>query len=212
MATTSQKPVLYYITNPMCAWCYGFTPTIRRLWGLWQGHLEVKVLFGNLQAFATEPLRQEEKERLALSWHRVQERTSLPFDYRFFTQKEYIYDTEPACRALLAIKLLRPTLTLEVLRAFHSAFYADGRDLTNLQVLINLVKLFGISENLFLTLFESDEIMAQMEEEFLQVEQMGATSYPSVYIQSTQGAELLMEGLGEFRELEERLLQRLRQT
>jgi len=201
--------MLLYITNPMCAWCYGFTPVVRRLRALWYGRLNVQVLFGDLHAHMTEPIQQQDKVNLAGSWHRVQEEAFLPFDYRFFTQRSFIYNTEPACRALLCVRLLRPVLALEVLRAFHSAFYADGLDLKDTAVLVHLVGLFGIKENLFLTLFESEEIMRQMEEEFDYINSIGATTFPSIYVQTGQGLEKILHGYVPLDELEQRLLQAL---
>ncbi|MFD2513530.1 DsbA family protein [Pontibacter locisalis] len=207
MVPVPNSPTLIYVTNPMCAWCYGFTAVVRRLRALWQGRLNVQVLLGDLNAYAEEPLLPEEKERLAVSWHRVQERTFLPFDYRFFKQSAFVYDTEPACRAILCVRLLRPVLTLEVLRALHSAFYVDGLDLKNTDVLVRIVSMFGISENLFLALFESDEIKQQLEDEFGYVDDMGATSFPSVFLVTEHGAEKLSHGFCELHELEQRLLQ-----
>lgn len=191
----------------MCAWCYGFTPIIRRLRALWRGRISVQVLFGDLQAHATEPLQHEQKEQVALSWHRVQERTYLPFDFRFFIQRSFVFNTEPACRAMLCVRLLRPVLTLEVLRAMHSAFFVDNQDLKDTEVLVRLVRLFGIPENLFLTLFESEEIAGQLEEEFAFVDSVGATTYPSTYLNTGGHLQRLSAGYVSLDELEQRLLQ-----
>ncbi|GAA4438390.1 DsbA family protein [Pontibacter saemangeumensis] len=209
MVYAPQSPTLLYVTNPMCAWCYGFTPVVRRLKALWHRRLQVQVLFGDLHAHATDSLERVDKDYLAGSWHHVQKQVNLPFDYRFFTKQNYVYNTEPACRALLCVRLLRPVLTLEVLRAFHSAFYADGLDLKDTAVLVHLVGLFGIRENLFLALFESEEIMGQMEEEFDYVDRIGATTFPSVYVQTGQGLEKIAQGYVPLDELEQRLLQTL---
>lgn len=206
MVYAPQSPTLIYITNPMCAWCYGFTPVVRRLRALWHRRLDVQVLFGDLHAHTIEPISREDKAFLAGSWHRVQEQTYMPFDYRFFTKPKFIYNTEPACRALLCVRLLRPVLTLEVLRAFHSAFYADGLDLKETAVLVHLVGLFGIRENLFLALFESEEIMQQMEEEFSYIDSIGADTFPSVYVQTGQRLEKIAQRYVPLYELEQRLL------
>lgn len=207
MVHVPHAPALIYVTNPMCPWCYGFTPVVRRLRALWHGRLQVQVLMGDMYAYATEPLKLEERNSLALSWHRIQENTFQPFDYRFFMQRDYVYNTEPACRALLCVRLLRPVLLLEVLRAFHSAFFADGFDLRDTAVLVRIVGLFGINENLFLALFESEEIMQQMEDEFNYVERLGATTFPSVLVQREQGVEKIAHGYIPLDELEQRLLQ-----
>ena len=209
MPVFPQNPKLLYVTDPMCAWCYGFTPVIRRLQALWRGRLSVEVVVGGLHPYATEPLLNEEKERLAVSWHLVQERTGLPFDYSFFLRQNFVYDTEPACRTLLAVRHLRPVLVLEVLRALHSAFYAEGRDIADPEELIRITGMFGIPENLFLTLYEAEEIKRQTEEEFQFAERIGATSLPSLYLQEAYGPELIARGYCDLDELEGRLIERL---
>ncbi|WP_347158964.1 DsbA family protein [Pontibacter chitinilyticus] len=212
MAYLPDNLTLIYITNPMCTWCYGMTPVLRRLRALWHKRLNVQVLLGDLQAPATEPLLPEQKQQMALLWHRVQERTYLPFDYRFFLQKNCVFNTEPACQALLCIRLLRPVLTLEVLRAMHSAFFADGLDLANTGVLVRIARLFGITENLFLALFESDEITEQLKNEFEYVDHLTAGRLPGVYLATAHGTELLSRGFCPLDELEQRLLQVLEQS
>ncbi len=193
----------------MCAWCYGFTQVVRRLAALWRGRLKVEVMMGNLQAYSATPLKRTERERMATNWHWVQQRTHLPFDFHFFLHKQHIFATEPVCRALLCMRLLRPVLTLEVLRALHSAFFADNLDLTDTRVLVKIAGMFGVSENLFLTLFESEEIMEQLENEFETVADMGVQNFPSVYLQTRKGVELIAKGFCQLDELEQRLLAHL---
>ena len=210
MVQSPNTPTILYITNPMCAWCYGFTYVVRRLAALWQGRLQVQVQLGNLQAYNTQPLKRQERERLATNWHWVQQRTHLPFDFRYFLKIEQVFATEPACRALLCMRLLRPVLTLEVLRAMHSAFFAEGQDLNDTKVLVKIAALFGVSENLFLALFESEEIMQQLDDEFESVAALGATNFPSIYLRTRQGTELISKGFCQLVELENRLLERLK--
>ncbi|GGK56252.1 DsbA family protein [Rufibacter glacialis] len=209
MSLLPGNPLLLYVTDPMCAWCYGFTPVIRRLNALWFGRLTVQVLVGGLNPYAHDPLSAPERDKLAVNWHRSQRKSLLPFDYSFFLQKDAQYDTEPACRALLTVRHLRPGLSLEVLRALHSAFFADGLDLSNTRVLVEVLRPFGIPENLFLAVFETDEIYRQTQEEFQLVEQMGVSTLPSVYLDHAQGPRLISRGFCELPELEERLLQAL---
>ena len=209
MAHSPYNPVLLYVTDPMCAWCYGFTHVVRRLRALWHGRLTVEVIAGGLNPYAQEPLSREERERMAVSWHRVQERTSLAFNYGLFLNKNFVYNTEPACRALHVVRRLRPALTLEILRALHSAFYADAFNLADPEVLANVVRPFGISENLFFALFESDDIIEETEKEFEFVQMLGVTDLPSVYVEGGMGPELLAKGFCQLDELEERLLKHL---
>lgn len=207
MANLPENPVLLYVMDPMCAWCYGFTPVVRRLKALWYGRLTVEVLVGGLRPYAYDPLQQDEKDKMAVSWHRAQQKSELPFNYSFFTQPECVFDTEPACRAMVTVRHLRPGLVLEVLRALHSAFFADGQDISRPEVLVDVVRPFGISENLFLALFETEEIMRQTEQEFQLITSMGVSTLPSVYLDHAHGPRLISKGYCGLAELEERLLQ-----
>lgn len=209
MQTLPQNPLLYYVTDPMCAWCYGFTPIIRRLRALWYGRLTVQVLVGGLRHTPQEPLTPDEKGRLAVSWHRAQGKSQLPFDYSFFLKDHSVYDTEPACRALLTVRHLRPNLALEVLRALHSAFYADGLDISRTEVLVRVLQPFGIDENLFLAVFETEEIYRQTQQEFQLIESWGVSTLPSVYLDHPQGPRLIARGYCDLPHLEEQLLQAL---
>jgi putative protein-disulfide isomerase len=203
------SPHLLYVTDPMCAWCYGFTPVVRRLRALWYGRLTVQVMVGGLRPNPQDVLSPQEKDQLAVGWHRAQQKAGLPFDYGFFLQPEITFNTEPACRALLTVRHLRPNLTLEVLRALHSAFFADGLDLSRPQVLVDVVRPFGIDENLFLAVYETEEIYRQTQQEFQEIEHLGVSTLPSVYLDHPQGPRLLSRGYCDLSELEERLLQAL---
>jgi putative protein-disulfide isomerase len=209
MQLLPESPLLLYVTDPQCAFCYGFTPVIRRLKALWFGRLSVKVLVGGVRPYLQDPLTAPEKDALAVNWHRSQAKSGLPFDYSFFLQKNPVLNTEPACRALLTVRHLRPGLTLEVLRALHSAFFADGLDISQPEVLVQVVRPFGIEENLFLAVFETEEMFLQTQQEFQLLEQMGVSTLPSVYLDHATGPRLISRGFCELPELEERLLQAL---
>lgn len=167
----------------------------------------MQVLVGGLRPYVQEALTELEKDQLAITWHRAQQKCQLPFNYKFFLQQELVYDTEPACRALLTVRHLRPGLSLEVLRALHSAFYADGRDISQPEVLVEVVRPFGISENLFLAVFETEEIFRQTQQEFQAVQRFGVSTLPSIYLAHAKGPRLISRGFCTLPELEDRLLQ-----
>lgn len=51
-----------------------------------------------------------------------------------------MYDTEPVCRAVVAARLLQPhSNALAVFKALQKAFYADGLDTTDREVLVTVV-------------------------------------------------------------------------
>ena len=63
-------------------------------------------------------------------WEQVEASTGQPFAYAFFAWEGFVYDTEPARRAVVAAQPLAPEATLVYLAAVQHVFYAENRDVT----------------------------------------------------------------------------------
>ena len=71
---------------------------------------------GGLRAGNTEPMTDKDKDYIRGAWAKVGEATGQPFDPSFF-DREFVYDTEPACRAVVAARRLKPNMALPMRRA-----------------------------------------------------------------------------------------------
>ena len=103
---------LIYIADPMCSWCYGFGPELVTLLnGLPDVPLEIVV--GGLRANNTKLMDEELKTTLLSHWRHVEEASGLPFSDKVLSDAGFIYNTEPACRAVVAARMLAPAATLQ---------------------------------------------------------------------------------------------------
>ena len=93
-----------YFADPMCSWCYGFSPVITTLAERFSGRLPVRLVMGGLRAGNTRPMRPQDKDYIRGAWTRVGEASGQPFDFAFFEREGFIYDTEPACRAVVTMR------------------------------------------------------------------------------------------------------------
>ena len=94
-----------YFADPMCSWCYGFGPVMAELRRRFEGRLGLRLVMGGLRAGNTEPMRDKDREYIRGAWARVGEASGQPFDNAFFERASFTYDTEPACRAVVAMRL-----------------------------------------------------------------------------------------------------------
>ena len=99
--------------------------------------LELEIVVGGVRAGATERLDDAGKAFRLGHWERVQASSGLPFDRdAFLARQDFVYDTEPVCRAVVAARRLAPQADLlGVFRALQHAFYAEGLDTTDGRVL-----------------------------------------------------------------------------
>lgn len=169
---------LLYFADPMCSWCYGYSPVIKAL----EEVNDVEVVMGGLRAGETSPLDTLYRQQIQKHWHHVQQATQLPFNYEQGIPEGFVYNTEPACRAVVTMQQLVPEYTLPMMAAVQHAFYAEAEDVTNVSVLANIAAGFGIAPPMFLLNFESEENIAATAAQFARAQEYAVTGYPTLLI------------------------------
>jgi len=76
-------------------------------------------------------------------WEHVRDATAQPFDFGFFDRDDFVYDSHPAARAVVAMRDLMPQATLPFFRAVQHAFYASNADVTRIDTLVALAAAMG---------------------------------------------------------------------
>ncbi|WP_161887694.1 DsbA family protein [Pontibacter russatus] len=185
---------LIYVMDPMCSWCYGFAPVIKRLEAEQEGTLQFKLVMGGLRPGTEKPLDEPMKEQLKHHWQDVEKISGQPIDYNFFDREGFIYDTEPACRAVVTIRYLKPEVEFEMAEAVQSAFYARNQDVTKPAVLAAIALQFGVEEDVFLDKFASDEMLEKTQQDFLIARHLQANAFPSLYLLNGTNLHLLSRG------------------
>jgi putative protein-disulfide isomerase len=123
---------LIYIADPMCSWCYGFGKELSALVGR-HPDLPLEIVAGGLRPGGTEKLDDNGKQFRLAHWARVEAASGLPFNREgFLARQNFVYDTEPICRAFVAARILAPNADLlSVFRALQRGFYIDALDTTD---------------------------------------------------------------------------------
>jgi putative protein-disulfide isomerase len=190
---------LIYIADPMCSWCYGFGPQLSTLLGgLPETPLEIVV--GGLRAYNTQTMDEQLKTTLLSHWRHVEEKTGLPFSYEGLSRAGFIYDTEPACRAVVAARALAPTMALAVFHAIQHAFYAEGMDVTQGNVLADVASRtltqggFAIDPAKFHETWAAEKIIAATRADFEQTQRWEITGFPTLVLEHNGRLDLVSRG------------------
>ena len=67
-----------YFADPMCSWCYGFSPVITSIAERFEGRMDVQLVMGGLRAGNTAAMRSQDKEYIKEAWTRVAAATGQP--------------------------------------------------------------------------------------------------------------------------------------
>jgi putative protein-disulfide isomerase len=190
----SEKRILWYFADPMCSWCWGFAPVISSIIDTYQDALQLALVMGGLRPGTIEPVTQQFREEMFLHWHEVERRTGQTFTFEGAMPDGFVYDTEPASRAVVVVAELNPPARFLFLQALQAAFYVEQQDVTRAQTLVALAHEQDIDKTQFLESFESEDMKQRTQMHFDQTQQAGIRGFPAAVLQNDTGFTLLTYG------------------
>ncbi|MCD2472011.1 DsbA family protein [Jiella sp. MQZ9-1] len=181
-------PHLVYFADPMCSWCWGFSPTID---AIAKAHpdLAIRLVLGGLRPFNDRPMDEQAKAEIRHHWEHVEAASGQPFDYAFFDRESFVYDTEPAARAVVAARRLDPAHVFPLKQRISRAFYAENRDVTKREVLANLAVAEGLDRDAFLPAFDDEATKQETLADFAVTQSSGVTGFPTLVAGPVDGRE-----------------------
>jgi len=189
---------LIFVGDPMCSWCYGFTPELTKL------RTELKdvpfsMIMGGLRdgdIFDADKF----KNHLGY-WNAVEKMTGLPFDATALSQEGFNYTTEPACRAVLTTKQLDESKMYAMYSALQQAFYAEGRDVTQENIIVDVAISLGLDAITFRDLFQSESMFKAAATDKQKAGTYGVSSFPTLIVIDKQGHMSQIRGYKKYEEL-----------
>ena len=195
---TVEKEIILF-ADPMCSWCWGFSPVIAAIDAKYGERARISVVMGGLRPGTTEAMDEAAKATVRHHWEEVNRMTGQPFSFAFFERHGFVYDTEPPCRAQVTVRKLKPESSLRYLDALHRAFYVEGKDVTDTDILAGIAETVGVERQAFLEAFDSDDIRDQTKGDFRQSRRLQISGFPTVLLRDGRGLAALTVG---YRDLE----------
>ena len=169
-----------YFADPMCSWCYGFSPVIEDIGRTFGRVLPVRVVMGGLRPGTETPMTEEAKLEVADHWTHVHEATGLPFNGTGMSRPGFVYDTDPAARAVVVARRDGEEMAAAFLARTQRAFYAEGRDVTQADTLAEIAEELGLDRDPFLAAWATDEVKQETWRDYAISQRAGVTGFPTL--------------------------------
>ena len=196
-----QSTILWYFADPMCSWCWGFSSIIENIRSTYDEQLAMALMLGGLRPGTTEPMSTKMREEILHHWHEVQKKTGQSFSFEGAMPEGFIYDTEPASRAVVTVAQLNPDKIFSYFQSVQSAFYVDLIDVTKVDNLAELASQQGFTPEQFLAHFNSEAVKQKTQQHFQGTRQAGVTGFPSLVLQNGSDFQFIAKGYRPFDEL-----------
>jgi len=153
---------------------------------------------GGLRPGSVEPWDEILRSSIRHHWQSVSDASGQPFDFVRFDDQQFIYDTEPACRALVSVRNLEPNKALAMFEALQHTFYALGLDITQTNVLSQIAASIGVDKSTFLNLFNHHDTQSLTKSDFVRTRNFGVQGFPCVLCQDGDKTLVLTSGYQSF--------------
>jgi len=185
---------LLYVMDPMCSWCWGFAPVLEALAEqAAAAGVGLQLVLGGLRRDSV-AVDAAARVRYLGYWQAVNASTGQLFNFKDGLPEGLVYDTEPACRALVTARNLAPELVWPLTQLIQRAFYTEGVDVTRASVLVELAERAGIPRIVFAEAFDS---VAQREATAADVswaQDLGIAGFPTLLAENKGQLALLTNG------------------
>lgn len=179
----TDRPVLYYVHDPMCSWCWAFRPVWLQLQDKINHKVIILYLLGGLAPDTEDPMPEAMRQRIQQTWRNIQ--AAVPgteFNFDFWQQCEAKRSTYPSCRAMLATRQQAPEKEPDMLYAIQRAYYCESRNPSDIDVLIQLAGEIGLDTQRFESDLRSEMVNQLLLSEISTSREMGVYSFPSLVL------------------------------
>nr|WP_256834533.1 DsbA family protein [Pseudomonas oleovorans] len=185
---------LLYVMDPMCSWCWGFAPVIETLVEqAAAADVPLQIVVGGLRRDQV-AVDAAARVRYLGYWQAVNASTGQLFDFERGLPEGMVYDTEPACRALVTARNLDAQSAWTLLKLIQQAFYTEGADVTQASVLVQLAEQAGIPRIEFAEAFDSRAMEDATAVDFTWVQDLGIAGFPTLLAERDGQLALLTNG------------------
>ncbi|RSK51427.1 DsbA family protein [Hymenobacter rigui] len=208
-------PELLFISDPLCAWCYGMSPVLQRVQQEFAGRVAVSVLCGGMiTGEQVEPIRVQWPQ-LSGALGQVQTVTGAEFGpaFRALGQEgSFELNSEPPSRAIHAFRQLRQDEAAQFAHEVQQAYFRDGADLNNPATYDALVASYGLDASDFRERIQSREVIRGTILEFAAVGKIGVQGFPTVILRVGSQGFVLARGYQPYATFAANLEEALRQA
>ena len=171
-----------YFADPMCSWCWGFSPVVEALRQRTAEVLPIRLVMGGLRPGTTTAMPEEARRNLVDHWKEICELTGQPFGEGLIGLDGFVYDTDPAARAVVLARRTSTDLALDYLARVQAAFYAEGRDVTKDAVLVDLAGELGFERETFAAGLGDEALKSETWRDYAVSQRAGVTGFPTLVV------------------------------
>ena len=183
---------LVYVADPMCAWCFGFAPTLATIEARLTPETTLRYVMGGLAPDSDQPMPDAMRRYVRSAWDAVESATGVAFNREFWERCQPRRSTWPACRAVLAARPQNAERAM--FGAIQRAYYTEARNPSETSVLVALATEIGLDRERFERELDAPQTREALHDELRARDALGVSGFPSLVVRTEGRTEVVMRG------------------
>jgi putative protein-disulfide isomerase len=208
-----EKPELIYVYDPLCGWCYGFSPVMMKVKEKFGDSLKITVISGGMVVGEREGPIGNMAPFIKQAYKQVEQYSGVKFGEPFLKgtleEGKMNFSSVPPSLALSVFKSMNEGKSLEFAQAIQKMIYYDGKDLNQVASYVELLKPFGLDEKEFQNRFKDSTYLKSMRSDFNYSDELEVTGFPAVFIKHKGKVYPITRGYDSFERVEKKILRYL---
>lgn len=209
MSAQNEKPIVYYVYDPLCGWCYGFSPVINQIVTKYGEEFEFKVIPGGMVLGDRVGPVNEVAPYIKDAYKRVEEMTGVTFGQPYLddllNDGNTIMNSWPGCLATTIFNTLNPNQAVKYASAIQSAIYSDGISPEDMDHFIQLAAEYQVDTEKFRTMTQEKEWHEKTLDNFKLSSDLGVTGFPTLVLEKNGERTILVRGYANQQRIEQQL-------
>ena len=156
---------------------------------------------GGLRVDETTPLSSTSRKDILHHWHQVNKLTEQIFIFENALPEGFIYNTEPACRAVIAVAKIDATKMFAYFTAIQKAFYLDNLDVTQTSCLVQLASECGLNAEVFTRVYQDEMQQQNAQKNFDFARKAGVQGFPTLILNIGEQLHIICRGYQDYEQI-----------
>lgn len=199
---SEEKPMLYYVYDPLCGWCYGFSPVIQKVQKEYQTQLSIRVISGGMVRESRVAPLSTIAPYIQGAYKDVEKLSGVKFGAPYldvlFGKGDRIMDSHPPSIIHTYLSEQFPERSTEISSCIQNLIYQDGLDPSSSTFRHALADRLKTDVKALESAFKSGEFDQKTKEGYLLCEKLGITGYPAVVMYKNNTWYLVSKGWTDF--------------
>lgn len=213
-AEMDEKIKLIYVYDPLCGWCYGFSPVIMEAYNQYHQKIDFEIVSGGMRVGDNVGPIGEVAPYIAEAYKRVENVTGVKFGEKFLknimAEGTAVFTSMPASVTMTVFREKHPEKAFEFAKLMQKAIYYDGIEPAKEAPFVQLANEMGYPKKAFKKAMQDERYIEKTYLDFQRAATLGARGFPSVFIEQDGEYHRIVSGYIHYEELEKRIAAFLR--